>query len=179
MLNLINALKLLIPLLIFSVLVSFSLSPKTKQSVLTTKQIPNCDSVPELNQHLISFVDSNMKKRVGSGQCWDLAEHALNKNNAKWNGLYKFGTEVNYQTDCIYPGDIMQFEGVLVKYVRDGGKWYEEMKHHTAFIYKVNGTGEFVLAHQNFGSFGKKVGLTTLDMKHVKKGRIKIFRPVK
>ena len=42
-----------------------------------------------------------MGKRVGSVQCWDLAELALNEHNANWDGLYRFGKEVNYKTDRI------------------------------------------------------------------------------
>ena len=161
-----------------AILVSFTISPAIQGRNATDPEIQNCDSIPALNKQLISFVNSKLKTKVGTGQCWDLAQQALNTTDAKWNGQYVFGKEVNYKTDCIYPGDIMQFENVLVEYEKDGGQWQETMGHHTAFIYEVKGKGDFLLAHQNFGPQGKKVGLTTLNLANIKKGEFKIYRPV-
>src|SRR5688572_15897370 len=33
----------------------------------------NCDTVPELNQKVIDFVKTKLNKKVGEGECWDLA----------------------------------------------------------------------------------------------------------
>lgn len=137
----------------------------------------HCDSVPELNKQIIVFVNSKIKKKVGKGECWDLAAEALNSTGAKWNGKYVFGTEINYQTDCIFPGDIMQFEKVKVEYIKDGKRYTEMMAHHTSIIQEVKGEGDFVLAHQNTGNFGKKVGLSPLNVKNITKGKFKIYRP--
>ena len=66
---------------------------------------PTCDSVPELNKKIIAFVKTKLNKKVGRGECWDLAAEALNSTQAKWDGNYVFGKEVNYKKDCVYPGD--------------------------------------------------------------------------
>ena len=137
-----------------------------------------CDSIPSLNKKIIDFVKTKIGKKVGKGECWDVAAEALNTSGAKWDGNYKFGKEINYKTDCVYPGDIIQFEGVTVKYEIDKKKFSESMAHHTAIIYEVKGKEEFILADQNTGRSGRKVGLSPIEFKNITKGKFKIFRPV-
>lgn len=137
-----------------------------------------CDSIPPLNKQIRAFVKSNIKKKVGSGQCWDLAAEALNKVNAKWDGKTKFGKEINYKKDCVYPGDIIQFEGVTLKYELDQKKYIEKLEHHTAVIFDVKEKGNFVIADQNTRFSGKTVGTNNFDVKTVIKGSFKIYRPI-
>ncbi|MBD80145.1 MAG: hypothetical protein CL840_14625 [Crocinitomicaceae bacterium] len=137
-----------------------------------------CDKVPKLNQKIIEFVDSKIKKKVGRGECWDLAFEALSSTDAKWDGQYKFGKEVFYRSECIFPGDIIQFERVKIKYEKDGITYNGEMAHHTAIIYEVKEIGVYTLAHQNTAFSGRKVGLSELDVKNISKGKFKIYRPV-
>jgi hypothetical protein len=140
---------------------------------------PVCDDELPLNKEIVDFVKSKLKKKVGTGECWDLAAEALNIAKAKWNGGLLFGRVVDYKTDCIYPGDIVQFEQVKVKYSNGKITYEESMDHHTAIIYEVKGTGEYVLAHQNTAYTGRKVGLSTLNFKDITKGKYTVFRPVK
>jgi len=102
---------------------------------------------------------------------------SLNLVNAKWDGKYTFGKEVFYNKECIYPGDIIQFEGVTVKYKENNSYITEKMQHHTAIIYEVKGEGDFILANQNTGN-SKKVVLTPLEIKNITRGKYKIYRPV-
>ncbi len=146
-------------------------------SCTVTKIHASMDTIPVLNQNIIKFVSKVIGKKVDRGQCWDLAAKALDEVGANWNHEYKFGVLLNPKLDSIYPGDIIQFENVKLKYEINGGKFYEEMQHHTAIIYEVLNQTEFVLAHQNTGFSGKKVGLSPIDLKTLKKGKIKIYRP--
>ena len=43
------------------------------------------DDLP-LNKGIITFVNSKMNKKVGKGECWDVANEALTLVNAKWDG---------------------------------------------------------------------------------------------
>src|ERR1700754_2264222 len=96
-------------------------------TVYTTKtSVYACDNVPELNKKIISFVKTKIGKKVGRGECWDLAAEALNTNGAKWDGDYGFGREINLKKECVYPGDIMQFTNVSVKYEKDKTIYMEE-----------------------------------------------------
>lgn len=142
-----------------------------------TSTILDCDSIPQLNKEIIDFVKSKLNKKVGRGQCWDLAAAALKSVNAQWDGAYKFGRVVEMAKECVYPGDIIQFEGVKVEYTKNKTKFQEDMSHHTAIVYKVNSSGNFDLIHQNLGYGVKKVGITNLDIKNITRGRFIIYRP--
>jgi hypothetical protein len=137
-----------------------------------------CDTIPELNQKIIELVNPQMGKTVGRGECWDLAAHVLEQTGAKWDGHYTFGRKVDPEKDCIYPGDLIQFEGVKVRYTEGQRVYTETMAHHTAVIYQVKAKGVYILAHQNTGTSGRKVGLSELDLKTIIKGKYMIYRPV-
>jgi hypothetical protein len=137
------------------------------------------DSIPNLNKQIIEYVKSTIGKKVDRGECWDLANQALTRSNAEWNHEYKYGKLLDPKKDTIYPGDIIQFEGVKVKFKKGNTTYTESMEHHTAIVYRVIGKGVYELAHQNTGFSGRKVGLSTLDVGTITKGKMKIYRPVK
>jgi hypothetical protein len=142
-------------------------------------KIYSCDTVPELNKQVIAFVKSTLGKKIGKGECWDLAAQALNTVHAQWDKNYIFGKEINVASECIYPGDIIQFEGVELEYEKKGVFYKEDLAHHTAIIYEVKDKQSFVLAEQNTDNYGRKVGLNSFELKNIRKGKYKIFRPVK
>ena len=137
------------------------------------------DSIPELNRQVIQYVKTTIGKKVDRGECWDLANGALTLIKADWDLQYKYGNLVNYKKEVVYPGDIIQFEGVKVKYKKGNATYTETMDHHTAIVYRVISPGVFELAHQNTGFSGRKVGLSTLDISTIIKGKMSIYRPVK
>lgn len=137
------------------------------------------DTIPPVNNEILNFVNTKINKKVGRGECWDLAAQALNSVEAKWDGKFKFGNEINFDLDSVYPGDIIQFKGVKVKYIENGIKYTENMTQHTAIIYTVKGKGVFDLAHQNTHISGKKVGISELDLKNIVKGKYIIYRPIR
>jgi hypothetical protein len=140
---------------------------------------PPCDSVPGLNLQIIGIVRSQIGTTVDRGECWDLAALVLNTTGAKWDKRYNFGRKVNPEKECVFPGDLIQFEGVKIKYTRNDTVFSESMGHHTAVINEVKAKGIYVLAHQNTGTSGRKVGLSNLDLKTIIKGEYQIFRPVR
>ena len=73
----------------------------------------------------------------------------------------------------------MSCKRVKIKYSKNGGRFEENMGHHTAIIYKVNAKGNFDLAHQNYGYSKRKVGITNLELKNITKGDFFIYRPTK
>lgn len=137
------------------------------------------DSIPEMNKQIIDFVKSKIKTKVGTGECWDLAAEALKSVNATWNMPYVFGREVNYKYEPVFPGDIIQFEGIQLNYVINNKKYTEKMSHHTAIIFEVKDNTNFTIAHQNNGYSGRKVGVSPLELKTITRGKFKIYRPVK
>lgn len=137
------------------------------------------DSIPDLNKQIIDYVKTTIGKKVDRGECWDLANQALIRVNAQWDLEYKYGRLINPKEETVYPGDLIQFEGVKVKYKKGNATYTESMEHHTAIVYRVLGKGVFELAHQNTGFSGRKVGLSTLDISTILKGKMKIYRPIR
>ena len=142
-------------------------------------QASPCDSIPALNQKIINLVSKQVGKTVDRGECWDLAALVLNQTGAKWDRRYAFGRKVDPAKDCIFPGDLIQFEGVKIEYTQGRRVYTETMTHHTAIIYEVKTKQIFVLAHQNTATSGRKVGLSDLDLRTIVKGKYQVYRPVR
>ena len=136
-----------------------------------------CDSVPVLNQRVIAFVKDHVGKRVGTGECWDLAAQALAKAGATWDGAYGFGKRVDPLKECVHPGDIIRFQGVLLRQTTETSTHEERMSEHTAVIMQVKGPGSYRLGHQNMGASGRKVGFSDIDIQYIVKGKYTIYRP--
>jgi len=137
------------------------------------------NTIPELNQEIIKYVDSVIGKKVERGECWDLANQALIKVNADWDREYKYGKKIDPKKDEIFPGDLVQFEKVTVKYTKGNATYTEMMEHHTAIVYKVLEKGVYELAHQNTEFSGRKVGISKLDINTVVHGKMYFYRPTK
>jgi hypothetical protein len=135
-------------------------------------------AIPALNQRIVDHVRAQEGKKVGRGECWDLAAEALNTAGARWDGFYGFGTVVDWRKDAILPGDIVQFDGVQVEKRTDKSITRESFMKHTAVVVVVHGKGRFTLAHQNFGRGARTVSLHELAMTDVRTGKLTFYRPV-
>jgi hypothetical protein len=134
---------------------------------------------PPLNDEIIQKLNPLLNTQVGRGECWDLAEALLNGVSAKWTPPYVYGKLINPKKDEVFPGDMVQFEGIKLEYEKDGGFYNESMPHHTAIIYKVLSKGDYILAHQNTAYSGRKVGTSELKLEWIKKGKYYFYRPEK
>ena len=136
------------------------------------------ENIPELNKRIIEYVESVIGEKVDRGECWDLAYQALNRFNAEWDGKFQYGKLINPNREPVFPGDIIQFKNVKIKYQITNTTYTEIMKQHTAIVYKVKRKNVFTIAHQNTEFSGRKVGLSDLNLANVVKGDIKIYRPI-
>jgi hypothetical protein len=134
-------------------------------------------TIPPLNKIVLDYVNTQIGKKVDSGECWDLANEALKKANAKWDLSYNYGKPVNPAKDSIFPGDLIQFEDVELTYQKEGKTYKELMPHHTAIVWKVMAPGSYQLAHQNTGQHGRKVGISDFNLNDMKKGKARFYRP--
>jgi len=137
---------------------------------------------PKLNKKIIKYVDTVIGQKVGRGECWDLAAAALDYAGAyldrsSQKSIYIFGKKLNPEKDQIYPGDILQIENLKIEYTEGNVIYTENMSHHTAIIYQIIAKDHFKIAHQNTNFSGRKVGISELDMKNIKKGNIIFYRP--
>jgi hypothetical protein len=135
--------------------------------------------IPDINDRILSFVNSVMGTTVGRGECWDLAQEALDAAGADWNRPFNFGTLLDPDKDRVKPGDIIQFKTVKIVEVKpDGGMRWEVLgaPDHTAVILSVRGKKEYTLAHQNIG--GKRsVMSSAVNLNLATSGKYWIYRP--
>lgn len=131
----------------------------------------------DLNAAVVEFVNGKMGKKVGHGECWDLAAEALTAAGATWDGKYAWGLVIDPERDVVLPGDVVQFENVVFEWEDANSLYRESMPHHTAIIVEVKSPGVFVIAHQNFGPAGRKVVTGDLLLAHKKKGKLIVYRP--
>jgi hypothetical protein len=136
--------------------------------------------IPPLNQKIVDYVTTTIGKKVDRGECWDLAHQALSQNQAMWDWAYEYGQLIDPLKEIVYPGDLIQFEKVEVKYRKGNGIFTESMEHHTAIVYRVIDQEKkiFELAHQNTEFSGRKVGLSEFNFNNVTKGKVLVYRPV-
>ena len=165
----------------FSLLISsFTLLPKINatQKNNTAYRTVLDDTIPALNKGILTFVNLHLHKTVGSGECWDLAAIPLRDLHAKWDRQYVFGKLLRPSRDSVLPGDIIQFDGVVITNQIGNATTTSYLTQHTAIIYKVLGSLKYVLAQQNTSDFGRTVSLGEIDLTHLVKGRFMIYRPV-
>ena len=120
---------------------------------------------------IISFAVQKIGKKVDRGECWDLANAALNYAGAQWEPPWNFGDKIDYKTQALKPADILQFTNV--KFVFQFGS--ASFPKHTAIIYKIN-KKQLTLLHQNFNN-KRFVDTLTIDLDNIKNGKIEAFRP--
>jgi hypothetical protein len=135
------------------------------------------NEIPELNQKITSFVTQNIGKKIGRGECWDLAAQALNQVGASWDGQYNFGRIINHKKDNIYPGDIIQFNKVKTLKKEQDELIKGSYPVHTAVVYQIIRNGLIKMAEQNTSEFGKKVGISEFDIQSVISGKVTFYRP--
>ncbi len=135
-------------------------------------------SLPEVNRSIQEFVEANMRKKVGSGECWDLAAQALDHAQADWDGSYGFGRVIDPLKEPVLPGDIIQFKNVVTRDKSGNMLREERMPHHTAIVHKVLDEGIYDIAHQNTDITGRKVGVTRFILENIVRGKATFHRPV-
>lgn len=134
----------------------------------------------ELNGTVIEFIDKVLGTSVGRGECWDLAQEALDTNLADWARPTAFGLPLDPDAGEIKAGDIIQFRALKVtEHLPDGSTQRTTLgaPDHTAVVYKVLGKKHYTLAHQNFAG-KRRVIKSDINLANVTGGQYRIYRPV-
>jgi cell wall-associated NlpC family hydrolase len=140
---------------------------------------PPAEAAETINRKVVQFARAYIGQQVGNGECWTLADRALQAAGAHRPGTrgyptYVFGKQIS--RPALQPGDIIQFEGVRFKHYRPNGSWSSnEFPHHTAVVAGVRGT-RITLLHQNVS--GKRTVQTgVIDMADFRRGTLRYYRP--
>lgn len=133
-------------------------------------------TTPPTNQKIINYVNTVIGKKVDQGECWDLANAALNAAGAKWQPPYGFGKPVNYKTDTLYPGDVIQITNVTMESKTETSITRWKMAQHTAILYEVAEGGSIKVAEQNVNGV-RKVMISQWKLSDIKSGKMQFYRP--
>jgi hypothetical protein len=115
-------------------------------------------STASLGEQVLTFARRQHGRRVGSGECFDLADRALRHAGAKHasdygeitaSADYVWGREVNLAD--IRPGDIIQFRDYHYRLEKSDGSWEEEQErpHHTAVVESIDEHDKITVLEQN------------------------------
>jgi hypothetical protein len=120
---------------------------------------------------IVEFSLKNLGKKIDRGECWDLANAALNYAGADWEPPLKFGDKIDYQSVGLKPADVLQFSNIKMKFP-NGSMSFPK---HTAIVYKAKNK-QVTLLHQNFNN-KRYVDTLTISLDYIKAGTIEAFRP--
>jgi hypothetical protein len=123
-----------------------------------------------VQEKIITFSKSHLGKKVDRGECWDLANAALNVAKADWAPPHNYGDPVEIQKG-LKGADILQFTNV--KFIFPNGS--ASFPKHTAIVYKAD-KKSITVFHQNFNN-KKYVDTLTLNLDQIRDGKIEAYRP--
>ena len=155
-------------------------------SFVATNTLPKNSTTLFINDKILSYVKTNIGKTVGRGECWDLAQLALEKNYADWTRPSSFGRLFNPQNETVLPGDIVQMKSlVLQRVIETNVNGHQATKtstlrygnpDHTAIIKKVVRPNVYEIYHQN--ADGKRYVIEgLLDLNYKISGAVWFYRP--
>ncbi len=134
------------------------------------------EEIPVTNQKIIAYVNQSVGKKIDTGECWDLANAALNAADANWTPPYRFGKPVDYKKEKIFPGDIMQINNVTMESKTETSVTRWKMAVHTAILYEVGSEGRIKVAEQNVNGV-RKVMISNWNLNDIKSGKMQFYRP--
>jgi hypothetical protein len=130
---------------------------------------------PLLNQKVLAYAKAHIGEVVGNGECWTLVDEALKASGAdtSGDGQSVFGRTV--ALTALIPGDLLQLEKAHFEH-REGGRfWAQDMPHHSAVVWSVDGRKVTVLNQNVNGS--RKVQYTTFFLDDLQRGSLQGYRP--
>ncbi|MCF6312941.1 MAG: hypothetical protein L3J39_10870 [Verrucomicrobiales bacterium] len=130
------------------------------------------------NKDILIYTKQTIGTTVGRGECWDLAQQALDFSHSIWQKPHRFGFPLKKNAP-ILAGDIIQFQSARFEWVKGNSSGWKQLgaPNHTAIIYAVKGK-QLQLAHQNVNGV-RKVLLEVIDLKNLVSGTYQIYRPYK
>ncbi|MGB1874288.1 MAG: hypothetical protein ACPIG6_03485 [Akkermansiaceae bacterium] len=117
---------------------------------------------------IVEFAMLNMGKKVGDGECWGLANLAYRHAGIRHRGGYVWGRRVNWQTEGVRPGDVIQFRNARYPY-----SYTDE--NHTAIILKVVNKHAVKVAHQHWNGI-YRVTTTNIPLPYLRSGEQTVYR---
>jgi hypothetical protein len=111
-----------------------------------------------IHEDVLRFARTNLNKKVGRGQCFDLVDQALRAAGAASAADYgPVGRNADYEwglgvmVGSVRPGDIVQFRNYRVDFETEAGTGYETRgaPNHSAIVASVGEGGVIEVFEQN------------------------------
>jgi hypothetical protein len=132
--------------------------------------------LPVTNQKIVEYVKTVIGKKVDRGECWDLANQALNYAEAKWEFPTKFGKPYDYKKETIFAGDLIQINNVVMETKTETSITRWKMVEHTAIVFESGESGKLKVAEQNVNGV-RKVMISDWNLNDLKSGKMQFYRP--
>jgi len=159
------------------------------------------NKIPSLNQKIVSFCKKSLGKKVGDGQCADLAYQALTKSGAEspddfqdnplpgdyvWGELiygFKVRDGKTMETGdrkAVFPGDVIQMRDVIIEHEETSDDYVTketiDADHHTAVVESVSEDGmTYQVIEQNANDV-PTVTSGAFHLRDMKSGYILVYR---
>ena len=125
----------------------------------------------EHGSKIIAFCQFHFGRRVGDGECWSLAQKALEYADCAPPIGYNFGQQIELKD--VKPGDVMQFKSCVFE-SPGSGKHFAGNPNHTAIVAGQVAGSMVPVFEQN----PKPCSLSTYDLSTLTSGQITYFRPL-
>lgn len=138
------------------------------------RETPSATSASDARRAaLVSFCRKHRGRKVGTGDCWSLANEAFKAIGAQRPGRdYRvWGRRLDLRRESPLPGDILECDRTRFS---DGSYVTQQ---HTAIIVGVQSATVVRIAEQNYG-YKKKVTERDLALSPLRGGSIAIYRPL-
>ena len=131
----------------------------------------NAKRSAEIPKKIVAFCKANLRKQVGNGECWTLANEAFKACGLRRPGsdLRVWGRLIDLETEDLEAGDIVEYQKVGFA---DGSR---TGPFHTSVVVKGGTRGKAIIAEQNWGQ--KTVRESPFDINDVVSGKIMVYRP--
>lgn len=150
-------------------------------SVVGLACVPSCAPEPTVapppasrstgsNSEIVEYCRKNNGRKVGDGECWTLANEAFKATGKTRPGsdMRVWGREVNYKSEGVRPGDIVEFQSALFPGYITGSK-------HTAIVAE-GGKDNIIIAEQNMAG-SRKVSFRSINLNSKVRGNVAVYRP--
>lgn len=122
------------------------------------------------NAAIVEYCRKNNGRKVGDGECWSLANEAFKATGKRRPGAETrvWGREVNYKSEGVRPGDVVEFQSALFPGYITGSK-------HTAIVAE-GGKDQIIIAEQNMAG-SRKVAFRPINLNSKISGKVTVYRP--
>jgi len=136
-----------------------------------------CANVPVINKKITVFVKTKIGKRCGD-YCNSIFAEAHKAAGLEW-WSNPIGTRIDYSKECVYPGDMISFRNVELKWNRNDsiiGLTFDNLSIDY-FIYKVKSKGVYTVVCTHTINGKMQVIAQDLEINKIKGTKPEIRKP--